>query len=341
MTVYHDYAYFLLLIWWFVKSLQLRLVGFVAFKRIVPWRGSPACGRPHWSKVDSFCSPIGRLEWVVMHLKLQRQLGKTVHYLIEKTEHIWKMLQRKWKERERERERGRRRERGCVVIVTLKVWFDKLQCGERLLNNICTRTHTLIHEHSKKTVYIKTFSFQILFIGFVQIGIKKQFLCVCVWVYVYEYVSESNQISCLSNFKYFYSYVPKCAILSEYNLWTKNGHFKCQSHSHVLFKQAVIYKNKLQNRPEFMPQFKSQENLVKFSIWNQWNTKKAPQKTFWDFFTTYLKSSIHHRRQYPLRAGLMLGWLIVLCRLSFPWFVSIVCGRTTDCSQRWYFSEKV
>lgn len=43
---------------------------------------------------------------------------------------------------EMERERGRRRERGCAVIVTLKVWFDKLQCGVRLLNNICR--HTLI-----------------------------------------------------------------------------------------------------------------------------------------------------------------------------------------------------
>lgn len=120
------------------SALQLRLVGCGVFKRIVPWRGSPACGRPHWSKVDSFCSPIGRLEWVVMHLKLWRQLGKTARYLIEKTEHNWKMLQRKWKERER----VRRRERGCAVIVTLKVWFDKLQCGVRLLNNICR--HILI-----------------------------------------------------------------------------------------------------------------------------------------------------------------------------------------------------
>lgn len=121
------------------SALQLRLEGSSVFKRVGPWRGSPACGRPHWSKADSFCSPIGRLEWVVMHLKLRRQLGKTASYLIEKTEHNWKMLQRKWKERD------------CAVIVTLKVWFDKLQCGVRLLNNICT--HTLIRKHSNKYIY--------------------------------------------------------------------------------------------------------------------------------------------------------------------------------------------
>lgn len=321
MTVYHDYAYFLLLKWWFVKSLQLRLVGYVAFKRIVPWRGSPACGRPHWSKVDSFCSPIGRLEWVVMHLKLRRQLGKMVHYLIEKTEHNWKMLQRKWKEGER----LTKRERGCVVIVTLKVWFDKLQCGEQHMH-----THTYSDTRAlKKTVYIKTFSFQILFIGFVQIGIKKQFFFVCVC---------PNQISCLSNFKYFYLYVPCCLnTICELRMVTLNVNHTVTS----CLSGRLLTRISSKMEHNLCAQFKSQENLVKFSIWNQWNTKKAPQKTFWDFFTSYLKSSIHHRRQYPLRAGLMLGWLIVLCRFSFPWFASIVCGRTTDCSQRWYFSEKV
>lgn len=157
---------FLLLIWWFVKSLQLEPVGYVAFKRIVPWRGSPAWGRPHWSKVDSFCSPIGRLEWVVMHLKLRRQLGKS----------HWEnraQVKNAPEEMEREREVDEEREGGCAVIVTLKVWFDKLQCGVRLLNNICTRTHTLIPKHSKNPFTLKTFSLQILCIGFVQIGIKQ------------------------------------------------------------------------------------------------------------------------------------------------------------------------
>lgn len=97
-----------------------------------------------------------------------------------------------------------------------------------------------------------------------------------------------------------------------------NGHFKCQSHSHVLCKRAVIDKNKLQNGPQFMCAIQKSREPCQVFYLESMKYKTGTTENLLRLFTSYLKSSIHHRRQYPLRAGLMLGWLIVLCRFSFP-----------------------
>ncbi len=83
--------------------------------------------------------------------------------------------------------------------------------------------------------------------------------------------------------------------------------------------------------------YKEYQVVIKFSIWKQRNPKG------WNLLRLiHLLPQVEYssQRQSPLHAGLMFWWLIVLCRLNFPWFVSIVCGRTTDCSPRQYFSEK-
>ncbi len=195
-----------------------------------------------------------------------------------------------------ERERVRRRERGCAVIVTLKVWFDKLQCGVRLLNNICR--HILIST---------LMPLQDFFVCPSQIRLG---LVAC---YLYAQYFFTNRL------------LPaNCGWSLKMSTTQFSGQFlvriRCNMDQNLL---------------------KSKKRIKSSSCFLFGNKEIQKDETFWDLFTSYLKSSIHHRRQSPLHAGLMFGWLIVLGRLNFPWFVSIVCGRTTDCSPRQYFSEKV
>ncbi len=157
---------------------------------------------------------------------------------------------------EMERERGRRRERGCTVIVTLKVWFDKLQCGVRLLNNICT--HTLIPKHSNKYIYRPLQDF---------------FVC--------PSQIRLGLVACYLYAQYFFT-----------NILPANCGWSLKMSTRQISGQFLvrIRCNMDQNLRKSKKRIKSSSSFL-FG-----NKEIQKDETFWDLFTSYLKSSIHHRR---------------------------------------------